>query len=169
MANNHIAAIPVLQRILAKVVIHPNSCWMFQGCQDPSGYGRISRSKKEGPVAVHRYMYELVFGQVPSGLELDHICHKKGECTVPARLCPHRRCVNPWHLEPVTHTENTRRGNAGSLPKQFCIRGHSLAQGVAAVDSNGRRQCRLCNALRARNYRRRHLHEQSQSISFGIK
>lgn len=45
----------------------------------------------------HVVFYEKRFGPVPEGLELDHLCRNK-------------LCVNPDHLEAVTHTENVRRG-----------------------------------------------------------
>lgn len=44
----------------------------------------------------HRVVYESLVGPIPAGLELDHTCRV-------------RRCVNPDHLEPVTHAENQRR------------------------------------------------------------
>jgi hypothetical protein len=47
-------------------------------------------------VYVHRYLYLLAKGPIPSGLELDHLCGNK-------------RCCNPDHLEAVTHRENMRR------------------------------------------------------------
>lgn len=42
--------------------------------------------------------WETVHGPVPDGLELDHLCRQ-------------RDCVNPAHLEPVTHAENMRRSS----------------------------------------------------------
>ena len=41
-------------------------------------------------------------GPIPEGLELDHLC-KNG------------KCVNPAHLEPVTHAENIRRSRLAKL------------------------------------------------------
>jgi hypothetical protein len=50
--------------------------------------------------------YEAQYGPVPSGMELDHLCRVKA-------------CVNPDHLEPVTHAENMRRGKVAKLtPRQ---------------------------------------------------
>src|SRR3546814_19356891 len=48
----------------------------------------------------HRISYELCVGPIPEGMELDHLCRV-------------RRCVNPAHMEPVTHRENVLRGEAG--------------------------------------------------------
>lgn len=47
---------------------------------------------------VHRYIWELVRGDVPDTLVLDHLCQTK-------------ICCNPDHLEPVTAAENTRRAH----------------------------------------------------------
>jgi hypothetical protein len=70
-------------------------CWRWTACTS-NGYGRFS--VKRQPVLAHRFAYELLVGPIPEGLELDH-------------LCRNRWCVNPDHLEPVTHDENVRRAN----------------------------------------------------------
>lgn len=69
-------------------------CWLWTGCCWPSGYGRITRNGRRH--VAHRYIYEMLVAKVPDGLELDHLCRNRG-------------CVNPEHLEPVTHQENMRR------------------------------------------------------------
>jgi hypothetical protein len=64
-------------------------------------YGSISyrADGKTKHVSVHKLAYELVVGDVPPGLQLDHLCCNKV-------------CVNPTHLEPVTAKENRRRAVA---------------------------------------------------------
>ena len=66
-------------------------CWLWQLSLNNKGYGR------KGNSYAHIYYYEKKYGPVPDGYELDHICRT-------------RRCCNPDHVEPVTHTINMRRG-----------------------------------------------------------
>lgn len=74
-------------------------CWIWRGWKI-NGYGRaFVRGHK---VVAHKAVYEEVVGPVPEGHVLDHLCEQ------PA-------CVNPEHVEPVTHTENCRRGRATKL------------------------------------------------------
>lgn len=70
-------------------------CWLWLGSLTDKGYGRFYMGGKR--YLAHRYSYEHFVGPIPEGLEPDHLCR------VPA-------CVNPAHLEPVTRSENTRRG-----------------------------------------------------------
>ena len=80
-------------RILQRTVKTP-SCWFYTGAKN-GGYGAITIDGKK--TVVHKLMYRAVIGEVPEGKELDHLCGIK-------------HCVNPEHLQPVTHLENTRRG-----------------------------------------------------------
>lgn len=87
-----------LERFEDSYIVEPNSgCWIWLKQETTGGYAGFSFSwnpRKQG--YGHIFSYELVFGLVPSGLELDHLC----------RI---RLCVNPYHLEAVTHLENVRR------------------------------------------------------------
>lgn len=74
------------------------TCWEWTaGTTGASGYG-VFRANGKATTA-HRWAYEQLVGAVPEGLDLDH-------------LCRNRLCVNPAHLEPVTHRENCLRGEA---------------------------------------------------------
>jgi hypothetical protein len=118
-----------------------SGCAEWVGCRSTRGYGRVNH---EGKVRqAHRVVYELFRGPIPEGLELDHVCRN-------------RACVNPAHLEPVSHTENVRRGNGGvnNRVKTHCLRGHEFA-GPNLRFSYGKRQCMTCRAERARRARTR--------------
>ncbi len=79
---------------------------------------------------VHRYVYELLVGPIPDGFDIDHLCRV-------------RNCVNPEHLEAVTHRENMLRGDtlaAANAAKTHCPKGHALD----GRDTHGR-YCTTCD------------------------
>jgi len=67
-------------------------------------------------------------------------------------LCRNRACVNPLHLETVTHLENIRRGKRAM--QIHCLRGHRFDANNLYMTPAGHRQCRACKRL---NQRRRTL------------
>lgn len=112
-------------------------CWNWTGNHSTAGYGRICIN--EAWQLAHRMMYAQIKGPIPAGLGLDH-------------LCRNRQCLNPSHLEPVTQTENHRRGNAGhhNGQKTKCKHGHPLSGPNVWISIDGRRYCTTCDRLRRR-------------------
>lgn len=84
-----------LDRLLAKFTVG-DDCWVWHGSTTLEGYGMFYAGPGQRRPA-HRAVYELLEGPIPDGLEPDH-------------LCRNRACVNPAHIELVTHSENVRRG-----------------------------------------------------------
>lgn len=73
-------------------------CWVWQRHINKSGYGMMRDHSMGGKLrSAHRTYYEQRRGKVPDGMTLDHLCRV-------------RQCVNPEHLEPVTHLVNVLRG-----------------------------------------------------------
>lgn len=129
---------PVEERIWAKVEVHPLGCWSWTGSTS-NGYGSIRDTEGRQRV-VHRVAYEVWVGPIPHGLELDH-------------LCRNRACVNPAHLEPVTHFVNAMRGGAGETKRRtHCLHGHAMTPDNIYIDQ-GKRRCREC--ILAKNRRAR--------------
>lgn len=117
-------------------------CWPWTARVNRDGYGQFCVSPQM--VGAHRVSYELERGSIPAGMELDHLC------SLPA-------CVNPWHLEPVSHVENVRRGRVGAAnrSKTHCPRGHEYDVVRQRTDGTSYRACRACAREHTRNHRRR--------------
>lgn len=128
-----------LERILAKVEISSDGCLLWTGALTGWGYSNVGYLDEDGQrrnQSAHRALYEAFVGSVPEGHELDHVCRV-------------RRCVNPGHLEAVTHAENVLRGARGRLVT-VCARGHAYTPENTITRADGRRRCRTCaNARRA--------------------
>lgn len=117
-------------------VHHPAGCWEWIGGKDRLGYGGFYVGRSY--FTAHRLAYGILIGD-PGNLCVDH-------------LCRNRSCVNPDHLEPVSHLENMRRGYtyaAQNRNKRFCQHGHEFTE-VNTHVINGSRRCRTCAKIKAR-------------------
>jgi HNH endonuclease len=142
---------PLVERLSSKIAADRHGCWIWTGKKDKLGYGKIRRGGTNNyEFLAHRAVYELAVGPVPGGMDLDHLCRNPS-------------CVNPSHLEAVSHRENIRRG-ARCIAKsdatttdprvKTCRRGHPVTpeSSVIVPTGHGRtgRHCRVCAALKAR-------------------
>jgi hypothetical protein len=106
-------------------------CWTWHGSINPDGYGVFAFDGTSRPA--HRFAYEALVESLPGDLHLDH-------------LCRNTRCVNPWHLDPVTSRVNTQRSSR-CAPRTHCPHGHALSDENVYVDRRGTRNCRTCKRL----------------------
>jgi HNH endonuclease len=127
---------PWEDRFWAKVVAAETGCWLWTGAQSRNGYGMFTRYDDEPGNCAHIWAFYAFFGEVPDGLELDHLCRT-------------RLCVNPLHLEPVTHYENLHRSPltvpSRNKAKTHCPKGHPYNERNTAW-WRGSRKCRICDA-----------------------
>jgi hypothetical protein len=140
---------PVELRFYSKIQFDENTwCWNWTACKSSLGYGQFVVKNKK--LMAYRFSYELLKGHIPSGLELDHLCRNP-------------KCVNPDHLEAVTHQENIKRGNSGKLQKSktHCIRGHEFNQENIYPYRNNR-HCKECGRIRHRKYNKTHKEQKNE-------
>ena len=120
-----------------------SDCWEWKGVIGSHGYAIIGRT------LVHRAMYEGFRGPIPENLTIDH-------------LCRNTKCVNPFHMEAVTMTENIMRGKCPSAlnaKKTHCKRGHLLDEvNCYVIKREGKlagRNCKKCRATAERERQKR--------------
>ena len=144
------------ERFWSKVQTEPNSgCWLWIASLNNKGYGQFNKRRTvvgryewsrrsealQETMLAHRHAYQVLVSNSVAGLDLDHLCRT-------------RSCVNPAHLEPVDHAENSRRGVCGEvnaarmLARTHCKRGLSFAEHSRM--RGGVRVCLPCKRLRSK-------------------
>lgn len=83
------------------------SCWVWTGATN-SGYGVFNMGGYTRQA--HRISYEWRFGDIPPGLEVDHVCHN-------------RACVNPAHFRLADKSQNGQNRSGLSRNNQSGYRG----------------------------------------------
>ena len=103
-------------RFMRKVDTHDwdvTLCWQWLANTFGDGRGQVTYRKQKWQA--HKWLWCSLRGNVPEGLELDH-------------LCRNGLCVNPYHLEAVSHQINCQRGQGWSgrnIRKLQCPQGHT--------------------------------------------
>jgi len=120
---------PASERLWARVD-KTETCWNWTGSLHRSGYGLMGGNAdgRKITLRVHRVAFAAVNGEIPEGMQVDHVCHN-------------RACVNPAHLRLTTHKENQENRSG---PRRDCksgVRGvyESRGQWAAEVRHHGKR------------------------------
>ena len=131
-----------------------NACWLWTAGTN-NGYGQFKIDGKT--YYSHRIAYEMCHGPIHEGLCIDHLCRV-------------RHCVNPDHLEVVTHKENISRGNAPNIRNRrlgLCKNGHKISKENTVFRLSGPRageiaQCKICDREKRRQARVRITHMEQE-------
>jgi len=79
------------RKLKANVVKDGNGCWLWTAGLKPKGYAQV---RWRGSICLgHRLAYEAFVAEVDEGMVVHHTCSV-------------RRCINPKHLQAVSHHEN---------------------------------------------------------------
>lgn len=104
------------QRFWTRVQVgRARECWPWTGYKTPAGYGHLKTSVRtagrQGVVSAHRFMWEEMYGPIPTGL---FVCHR----------CDRPSCVNPRHLFLGNAEDNTRDMLAKGRDRMIGARNH---------------------------------------------
>ena len=124
------------ERFLSKVQI-VNACWIWTGATGGGRYGYGQAQWQGYRTGAHRVSWLLWRGELEEGQEVDH-------------TCGNRLCVNPDHLQLVTHAQNKQLEADRNLT---CRRGHQWTEENTYLTPRGDRQCRACIRHRIKGYR----------------
>ncbi len=120
-----------------------NGCWVWNRKLTTAGYGRTPYKGKS--IYAHRLAYIAFKGTIPEGLFLDHKCRNAA-------------CVNPDHLEPVSHKENVKRGLRGGLNPQrlatHCKHGHEFTEKNTYWKTNKGTDSKTRMCITCKNFRK---------------
>jgi len=128
--------IKIINKIL--MPLDKDKCWQWKGSFTKSGYATFNLGS--GITSrVHKILYELTVKKVSDKLELNHLCCNKG-------------CINPNHLEEITHQENQLKGGSLLTQQGFCKNGHKRTLGNTYFrPDKTSTECKECNKIRQRN------------------
>ena len=134
-----------LERFMKNVAKSGEGCWLWTAILT-NGYGKFSDGRRV--VKAHRWAYEHLAAPIPDGMDIDHLCRV-------------RNCVNPGHLEAVTHQENVKRGLMPQIMRErhaavtHCPRGHEYTEQNTYRHTNKKgyvsRSCIICRQTVSRN------------------
>jgi len=132
-----------MARFFVKTTPQANGCLLWTAFLTKDGYGKFRFNGRK--VSAHRLALTWATGEdIDLYFDVDHLCRA-------------RACVNPEHLEAVSHEENMLRSHTltGATMRSVeatgtCRAGHDMSAPDAWLIWPSGRTCRLCNQARGR-------------------
>ena len=137
----------------------PGGCWEWTGTK--RGYAIIHYPPIGRNIGVHRLAKIFSGADVPDHLVCDHLCRNP-------------KCVNPDHIEMVTHRVNSLRGtspSAACAARTHCAKGHEYtADNTWMRPTDNRRNhsnrvCRICSRASTNRWLDSHRKEYNEKRS----
>lgn len=100
-------SLPFSERFWLKVD-KTETCWSWTATKVKGGYGHIGKEGKL--ILAHRASYEMAYGPIPPGSQVDHKCHNTS-------------CVRPDHLQAVTQPLNSQNRSGAQANSVTGVRG----------------------------------------------
>jgi hypothetical protein len=117
-----------IERFLKYIEVNNDGCWDWTGgTNEKYGIFRFD-NKKLGEA--HRFSYEFFKDIIPEGLEIHHLCNN-------------HKCVNPEHLEIISHLENIKKG-PNRHKTTHCPNGHFYSPENTRPTKGGSKVCKIC-------------------------
>jgi len=105
----------------------PDPCWVWTLSLNSYGYGQAFWGGKN--IAAHIRSYREFVGEIPQGMQVDHLCHR-------------RDCINPAHLRAASRAVNAANRKGPTRSNKLGVRGvHETPEGTfrAQVWAGGRK------------------------------
>ncbi len=131
---------PLDQRLREQMEINDAGCWIWTGSRTVYGYGQMSDPRVGRPVHAHRLSYECFVGPIPDGHDIHHVCRV-------------RPCINPAHLEAVSHGDHAEE-HAEATRKSVCPK---CGGSDFLVRSDKSLRCRPCHTAKEHERRAKRL------------
>lgn len=134
------------ERWQQQVSVQAPGCWIWTGHLDKGGYGefQVTQDGQSRSWRAHRWVYTVLVRDLLDVETIDHLCRVHA-------------CVNPDHLDPVSHAVNSRRGAAGTQfsNRDSCSKGHPYTEEntrwIVTKRGTDARECITCARRRARD------------------
>lgn len=97
-------------------------CLVWTGAKTPAGYGLMTRGGG-GMVGAHRYAWERENGPIPTGAQIDHICHRR-DCVEASHLRLADAPQNGWNRSGANRNSATGLRNVHREKKRFRVYAH---------------------------------------------
>lgn len=128
----------IRDRLFRHVRVSVEGCWEWQSALNGVRYPLVVVHRKT--LLAHRLALLVFRGEFDPRCDVDHLCRNSV-------------CVNPDHLEAVSHRENVQRGESFGRVRDTCRNGHPYVGVIRETHGRLSQRCLVCDRDRQRKFR----------------